>query len=239
MESTTGRVPSSPLYQAEITGQFEDNDPDPESFELSDDGLHFIQQSIKYAMSKLDKYRNLMERSVVYWAAMILHPGYGIRFLQLRLPNQVGSILRDFRDYFDRHYAQSNQAPVSPDSPPAFHESKLLLRTANFPRRPGKKLRTRSTYTYRWFQRKTSKKSNCYNGGLVARLSSHGYSIWRWTYFLSQPCPARMNVFSVLQSSPYLHKRTPSTGLLWRHCNASETGLALVRFPGQNQTCLS
>ncbi|KAG6997075.1 hypothetical protein FocnCong_v015390 [Fusarium oxysporum f. sp. conglutinans] len=106
MESTTGTVPSSPLYQAEITGQFEENDPNPESFELSDDGLHFIQHSIKYAMSKLDKYRNLMERSVVYWAAMILHPGYGIGFLQLRLPNQVVSILRDFRDYFDRHYAQ-------------------------------------------------------------------------------------------------------------------------------------
>jgi hypothetical protein len=103
------------------------------------------------------------------------------------------------------------------------------------PRRPGKKLRMRSTYTYKWFQRKTSKKSNCSNGGLAARLSSHGYSIWRWTYFLSQPCPARMNVFSVPQSSPYLHKGTPCTGLLWRHCNASETGLALVRFPGQNQ----
>jgi hypothetical protein len=109
MESTTGRVPSSPLYHAEITGQIEDNDPDPESFELSDDELHFIQHSIKYAMWKLGKYRNLMERSVVYWAAMILHPGYGIGFLQLRLPNQVGSILGDFRDYFDRHYAQVNQ----------------------------------------------------------------------------------------------------------------------------------
>ncbi|RKK08100.1 hypothetical protein BFJ67_g18287, partial [Fusarium oxysporum f. sp. cepae] len=89
-------------------------------------------------MSKLDKYRNLMERSVVYWAAMILHPGYGIGFLQLRLPNQVDSILRDFRDYFDRHYAQGNQAPVSPDSPPAFHGSKLLLRTANFPKKARK-----------------------------------------------------------------------------------------------------
>jgi hypothetical protein len=38
----------------------------------------------------------------------------------------------------------------------------------------------------------------------------------------------------VLQSSPCLHKGTPCTGLLWRHCNASETRLALVRFPGQN-----
>jgi hypothetical protein len=105
MESTTGRVPSSPLYHAEITGQFEDNDPDPESFELSDDGLHSIQHWIKYATWKLGKYRNLMERIVVYWAAMILYPGYGIGFLQLRLPNQVGSILGDFRDYFNRHYA--------------------------------------------------------------------------------------------------------------------------------------
>jgi hypothetical protein len=103
MKSKTGRVPSSPLYQAEITGQFEDSDPDPESFELSNNGLHSIQHSLKYAMSKLEKYRNLMERSVVYWAGMKLHPGYCIRFLQLRLPNQVGSILGDFRDYFDRH----------------------------------------------------------------------------------------------------------------------------------------
>ncbi|KAG7403623.1 putative AC transposase [Fusarium oxysporum f. sp. rapae] len=138
MESTTSGEPSSPLYQAEISVQFEDKDLDPEPFELSDDGLHFIQHSIKYAMSKLDKYRNLMERSVVYWAAMILHPGYGIGFLQLRLPNQVDSILRDFRDYFDRHYAQGNQAPVSPDSAPAFHGSKLLLRTANFPKKARK-----------------------------------------------------------------------------------------------------
>ncbi|KAG7410412.1 hypothetical protein Forpi1262_v017528 [Fusarium oxysporum f. sp. raphani] len=138
MESTTSGEPSSPLYQAEISVQFEDKDLDPEPFVLSDDGLHFIQHSIKYAMSKLDKYRNLMERSVVYWAAMILHPGYGIGFLQLRLPNQVDSILRDFRDYFDRHYAQGNQAPVSPDSPPAFHGSKLLLRTANFPKKARK-----------------------------------------------------------------------------------------------------
>ncbi|KAK2666699.1 hypothetical protein RAB80_017816 [Fusarium oxysporum f. sp. vasinfectum] len=138
MESTTSGEPSSPLYQAEISVQFEDKDLDPEPFELSDDGLHFIQHSIKYAMSKLDKYRNLMERSVVYWAAMILHRGYGIGFLQLRLPNQVDSILRDFRDYFDRHYAQGNQAPVSPDSPPAFHGSKLLLRTANFPKKARK-----------------------------------------------------------------------------------------------------
>ncbi|KAK2468861.1 hypothetical protein H9L39_19453 [Fusarium oxysporum f. sp. albedinis] len=138
MESTTSGEPSSPLYQAEISVQFEDKDLDPEPFELSDDGLHFIQHSIKYAMSKLDKYRNLMERSVVYWAAMILHPGYGIGFLQLRLPNQVDSILRDFRDYFDRHYAQGNQAPVSPDSPPAFHGSKLLLRNANFPKKARK-----------------------------------------------------------------------------------------------------
>ncbi|OBS15365.1 hypothetical protein FPOA_13805 [Fusarium poae] len=138
MESTTSGEPSSPLYQAEISVQFEDKDLDPEPFELPDDGLHFIQHSIKYAMSKLDKYCNLMEGSVVYWAAMILHPGYGIGFLQLRLPNQVDSILRDFRDYFGRHYAQGNQAPMSPDSPPAFHGSKLLLRTANFPKKARK-----------------------------------------------------------------------------------------------------
>jgi hypothetical protein len=42
MESTIGRVLSSLLYQAEIIGQFEDNNLDPESFELSDDGLYFI-----------------------------------------------------------------------------------------------------------------------------------------------------------------------------------------------------
>ncbi|KAH7460470.1 hypothetical protein FOMA001_g19496 [Fusarium oxysporum f. sp. matthiolae] len=61
-----------------------------------------------------------------------------VRHGGLRLPNQVDSILRDFRDYFDRHYAQGNQAPVSPDSPPAFHGSKLLLRTANFPKKARK-----------------------------------------------------------------------------------------------------
>ncbi|KAF4334922.1 hat family dimerization [Fusarium beomiforme] len=132
MESTTGSVPSSPLYQAEITGQFEDNDPDPESLELFDDGLHFIQHSIKYAMSKLDKYRNLMERSVVYWAAMILHPGYGIGFLQLRLQAQVGSILGDFRDYFDRHYAQGNQAPVS-RLPSSISWIKVIVAHCKFP----------------------------------------------------------------------------------------------------------
>ncbi|WKT54064.1 hypothetical protein QSH57_004648 [Fusarium oxysporum f. sp. vasinfectum] len=133
MESTTSGEPSSPLYQAEISVQFEDKDLDPEPFELSDDGLHFIQHSIKYAMSKLDKYRNLMERSVVYWAAMILHPGYGIGFLQLRLPNQVDSILRDFRDYFDRHYAEGNQAPVSPDSPSGISWIKVIVAHCKLP----------------------------------------------------------------------------------------------------------
>src|SRR4051812_41221361 len=63
---------------------------------------------------------------------------------------------------------------------------------------------------------------------LAARLSSSGCSIWLWTYFLSQPCPEKMTVFSVPQSSPYLHKGTPCTGLLRMHCNASE------RFPGQS-----
>ncbi|EXL64270.1 LOW QUALITY PROTEIN: hypothetical protein FOPG_19463 [Fusarium oxysporum f. sp. conglutinans race 2 54008] len=135
MESTTGTVPSSPLYQAEITGQFEENDPNPESFELSDDGLHFIQHSIKYAMSKLDKYRNLMERSVVYWAAMILHPGYGIGFLQLRLPNQVVSILRDFRDYFDRHYAQGTSVSRLPSS---ISWIKVIVAHCKFPKKARK-----------------------------------------------------------------------------------------------------
>ncbi|RYC77115.1 hypothetical protein BFJ63_vAg20012, partial [Fusarium oxysporum f. sp. narcissi] len=46
MESTTSGEPSSRLYQAEISVQFEDKDLDPEPFELSDDGLHFIQHSI-------------------------------------------------------------------------------------------------------------------------------------------------------------------------------------------------
>ncbi|KAH7462230.1 hypothetical protein FOMA001_g18608 [Fusarium oxysporum f. sp. matthiolae] len=235
MESTTSGEPSSPLYPAEISVQFEDKDLDPEPFELSDDGLHFIQHSIKYAMSKLDKYRNLMERSVVYWAAMILHPGYGIGFLQLRLPTQVDSILRDFRDYFDRHYAQGNQAPVSPDSPPAFHGSKLLLRTANFPKKARKEAPDEINLCLQMVPEEDFKEEQLLQWWLGRKTQFHGYSIWRWTYFLSQPCPGRMNVFSVPQSSPYLHKGTPCTGLLWRHCNASETGLALVRFPGQNQ----
>uniref|UniRef100_A0A0D2Y9K8 Uncharacterized protein n=1 Tax=Fusarium oxysporum (strain Fo5176) TaxID=660025 RepID=A0A0D2Y9K8_FUSOF len=42
MESTTSGEPSSPLYQAEISVQFEDKDLDPEPFELSDDRLYFI-----------------------------------------------------------------------------------------------------------------------------------------------------------------------------------------------------
>ena len=93
-------APEPALEQAD-----EHNEPAPSPASLSDDGLHFLQHCFSYAIAKTEKYQRLVEcGSVIYWAAMILHPAYGSRWIELERPEQHSDILRDFRTYFDQYY---------------------------------------------------------------------------------------------------------------------------------------
>ena len=51
-------------------------------------GLSFLRRSLTYAIRMLDKYQKLMEKSQAYWAAMLLHPGYKKRWVQLKLSKE-------------------------------------------------------------------------------------------------------------------------------------------------------
>jgi hypothetical protein len=70
---------------------------------------------LKLALEKLEKYRVLMEESNVYWAAHILHPGYGLSWIKENLPRQQQQqILDDFKAFFDEHFPAVARAQ-SPD----------------------------------------------------------------------------------------------------------------------------
>ena len=83
--------------------------------QLTDDGLHFIQHCLKLALEKLEKYRELMEETVVYWAAHILHPAYGLSWISQNLPReQQRQIFDDFKAFYDEHFPAAARAQ-SPD----------------------------------------------------------------------------------------------------------------------------
>ena len=69
---------TAPATHMEAEPYAEEEAPEPLTIQLTDDGLHFIQHCLKLALEKLEKYCLLMEETVVYWAAHILHPGYGL-----------------------------------------------------------------------------------------------------------------------------------------------------------------
>ena len=57
----------------------------------------------------LEKYQKLMEKSQAYWAAMILHPRYKKRWIQLKLgQNQQDDILGAFKTFYLDKYPYSD-----------------------------------------------------------------------------------------------------------------------------------
>jgi hypothetical protein len=105
----------------------EHNEPAPNPASLSDDGLHFLQHCFSYAIAKTEKYQQLIERdSVIYWAAMILHPAYGSRWIELERPERHNDILRDFRTYFDQYYPTIGNAPSGSGNAPWHQKTDLL-----------------------------------------------------------------------------------------------------------------
>jgi len=106
----------------------EHNEPAPSPASLSDDGLHFLQHCFSYAIAKTEKYQQLVERDcVIYWAAMILHPAYGSRWIELERPERHKDILRDFRTYFDQYYPTNiDSAPSGSGNAPLHQKTDLL-----------------------------------------------------------------------------------------------------------------
>ena len=103
---------------------------EPSSVRLTDDGLHFIQHCLKLALEKLEKYRVLMEESNVYWAAHILHPGYGLSWIKENLPRQQQQqILDDFKAFFDEHFPAVARAQSPGGEPEDSEPSDLLFTT--------------------------------------------------------------------------------------------------------------
>ena len=45
-----------------------------------------------------------MESTGIYWAAMALHPGYGLRWIELHLPHRVHAICQEVRDLLNEDY---------------------------------------------------------------------------------------------------------------------------------------
>ena len=88
LEHRPRRRTTAPAPDTEEEPSFEDGAAEPLPVQLTDDGLHFIQHCLKLALEKLEKYRELMEETVVYWAAHILHPGYGLAWISQNLPYQ-------------------------------------------------------------------------------------------------------------------------------------------------------
>ena len=98
VEHRPRRRTTAPATHPEAEPHAEEEAPEPLAIQLTDDGLHFIQHCLKLALEKLEKYRLLMEETVVYWAAHILHPGYGLVWINQNLPcQQQQQILHDFK----------------------------------------------------------------------------------------------------------------------------------------------
>ena len=86
-----------------------------EELQLGDLSLRYIQHSLEFASKKLEKYRNLMEETGVYWAAMILHPAHKTRLIEVYYPERKEAIVKDFRALFDDSYvdrASGSSQPV-------------------------------------------------------------------------------------------------------------------------------
>jgi hypothetical protein len=108
--------------------ELQDGAAEPSPVLMTDDGLHFIQHCLKLALEKLEKYRELMEETVVYWAAHILHPGYGFAWISRNLPYpQQQQILRDFKAFFDEHFPAAARTQSPDGEPERPKPSKLLL----------------------------------------------------------------------------------------------------------------
>jgi hypothetical protein len=73
--------------------------------DLSEESQLFLRQSLDRALYKVTKYIALMESTPVYWAAMIVHPGYRKRWLELYLEREhKDSIIASARVFFDDNY---------------------------------------------------------------------------------------------------------------------------------------
>jgi hypothetical protein len=57
---------------------------------IGDRAFTQIKQSLERAIGKLEKYENLFEKSIVYWAAAVLHPGQ-----RLKVVRKTNKILAD------------------------------------------------------------------------------------------------------------------------------------------------
>lgn len=87
--------------------------------DMQSDERAYMRASINNAWVKLDEYYALLANSPLYSAAVILHPEYGLSFLEEVWADQGQWLLnakQDLKDYFERWYLVSED-PDDPFSP--------------------------------------------------------------------------------------------------------------------------
>jgi hypothetical protein len=78
-------------------------------------GLNYIQKSIGYGISKLEKWIEQMEISPAYWNALILHPGYRTRWLERNVGGDRHlEIVAAFKAHFNEFYSSPLPQPPAP-----------------------------------------------------------------------------------------------------------------------------
>jgi hypothetical protein len=94
----------------EIVVQIEEEVVEP--FDLSANSQQLIQRSIRLSREKVSEYIQLLEVSIVPWAAMILNPRYKLYWINKHLPQRRNRIEYDFKEHFATYYP-----PLASDTP--------------------------------------------------------------------------------------------------------------------------
>jgi len=98
----TRRLPAR--YREGIHEDEMPEDTDLPAVFASPEYLRALQASLTLAIMKVEKYVAALDRSPVYWASMILHPGLKKRWIEKHLPEREASnIFRNFQQFYEQN----------------------------------------------------------------------------------------------------------------------------------------
>ncbi|KAK3364377.1 hypothetical protein B0T25DRAFT_576646 [Lasiosphaeria hispida] len=92
---------------------------EPLNDNLGEEGCNYLQQSLDFAIAKLEDYITTLNDLPVYWAAQLLYPSLRKLWIEENIPEeQVDSIIASFRALYDCENGQRPIADVAqPEAP--------------------------------------------------------------------------------------------------------------------------
>lgn len=161
--------------------------PDPQlavEQDLAIDGLNFLQVSLDLAIAKLYKYVVAIEQSPAYWAAMILHPGHGTRWLERNFgSDRRDNIIATFKRFYQDEYCNENDSQQPAAEPMRLQPTYLYGHDYYDP--PEDPSDTDEVETY--LGERVQMVEAPLLGGRSIKVGSRGYHEWPLTYSLFRP----------------------------------------------------